>query len=198
MRGSPRRHVRRSSRSNLRKKYWSGHKFSASDLTIDGVDVVSSWARWPSGLRDPESDEVMAQDETYSRVILGGIVSLQINVVPAAHPVTVVYGLIAWDSIDPETFENVVTTGIAPNPAWAPFYDWIIRVPFTFTTTGQVEVIAAETFINSRAMRKLPPNTGVLACLGQQQPTEEGGGSTDVNFCFDVRHLLRQGYYSVS
>jgi len=123
---------------------------------------------------------------------------LQINVVPAAHPVTVVYGLIAWDSIDPETFENVVTTGIAPNPAWAPFYDWIIRVPFTFTTTGQVEVIAAETFINSRAMRKLPPNTGVLACLGQQQPTEEGGGSTDVNFMFDVRHLLRQGYYSVS
>lgn len=194
-----RRGFRSRGRSNRksRKSYWSGFRFTGVGVELAGVDVATAWAHWPSGLRDPDSGEITAQDETIVRCLVGATVDVAFDVT-GPNPFVAVLGLIAWDSISPNDLHKVVTVGAAPNPAWGAQYDWIVRIPFTFTGTGTVEVTAADTWINSRAMRKLPPNTGLLACLGLQDPILGIDSDTyTMGWSADFRMLFKQGYYSV-
>jgi len=182
-----------------RKTYWRGLQFAAQDANIDGALTASAWASWPAGYRDPQSDELMPNDETWSRCLVGGIIEFQAASPPLSllGPHEAVFGLIAWDTIHGEDFDSVIGFD-APNPCFSPGLDWIMRIPFTYSRDGTQLVIAADKWIESRAMRKLPPGTGVLACVGHRdilvEPSESQGTFT---FQFDVRYLLRSGYYNI-
>lgn len=196
------------SRSNRRKVYWTGSNFvgQAQDLTIG--DVASAWAKWPSGLFDPKilnpqgSTQITPNDETWTRAVVQSTTQVPVQgALPQTLPMEVVVGLIAWDAAnqaDAESLELAITNigdaGSAPSPTLRGDLDWIIRIPFCYIADNLFSFAADATFLNSRAMRKLPPGTGVLWCIAALQPLDLEA-STRINWSLDVRALIKAGYY---
>jgi len=207
------RRFRKSARrgtTKRRKTYWNSSVFVGQGIDLTVTDVASSWAKWPSALFDPRftgptgAPQLSPSDETWTRGVLNQTVELPLQgVVQEQLPCTVVVGLIAWDAAsqaDAESLEEVVTSiadpGSAPSPTLRGDYDWIIRTPFCFTRDSIFSFAADATFLNTRAMRKLPPTTGVLWCISALQPLDTEA-TTTVGWTLDVRFLLKAGYYGL-
>lgn len=201
---------RRTSGSKRRKTYWNTANFVGQNIDLALGDVASSWAKWPSGLFDPRftgptgAPQLAPSEETWTRAVVQSTTQVPVQgTLPQTLPMQVVVGLIAWDSpnqADALSLENAVTNigsaGSAPSPTLRGDFDWIIRIPFCYIADNLFSFAADATFLNSRAMRKLPPTTGVLWCVSALQPLDTGA-TTTINWSLDVRFLLKAGYYGL-
>lgn len=192
----------RGQRSKARKIHWTGFNFQAEDYDQLPVETALAWAKWPSATTSvPDTAPFQApeaSDETLIRSIVSGTAVYNLNgISQASLPISLVFGLIAWDSMDPTIIEGspLVNDSTVPNPALYPGLDWIIRVPFCFTKDNFELSITADSFINSRAMRKLPPGTGILASVGFIDIIEND--THNFAWSFDVRMAFKSGYYAL-
>jgi len=93
-------------------------------------------------------------------------------------------GIIAWDGTD----SNIIPDFPAPSDG---SWDWIWRWPITFMQNPSPDrvfvhdEIHVTTFSESRAMRKLGANTGLLFCL------ENGSAVEDLWVAYDVRNAYK-------
>jgi len=160
----------------------------------------SFWALWPAGEKDPVDDEVRPVDETLIRYVGNAQVQWAAVVPAPTEPVSLVLGLIAFDGgTYPEFYEAATflegTSLVAPpNPILEADDDWIIRMPYQFTNDGQIQNTGDTTFLQSRAMRKLPPGTGIL-CVGAALSTvgPAPGSTMTLYSSWDGRLLCKAG-----
>jgi len=198
------RRSHRGSSRKTRKTYWNAAAMVGQEIELFQGDVATSWVKWPSGLFDaqvvsPEGSQVITpNDETWIRSITSSTVSLRLQgALPETLPCQVNIGFITWDAPNSAVaadYDNQVV-GNAPSPTLDGSADWIQIIPFVFTHDAVQEIAQAETFIVSRAMRKLPPMTGVLACVSALQLLD-GEASTTIDWSFFCRYALKAGYYS--
>jgi len=190
-------------RSGLRRSLrWTGALYQADNITLDAeigqAQWASAWVRWPSGKVDPRDDQLTPSDETLVRSIQQ-ITVAWLGILSFTPPVSICCGLIAFDGGQyPEFYEaSIFQEGASfvapPNPSFAPQEDWIIRAPFQFVSDGSFATMNSERFIESRAMRKLPPNTGVLAVLAVDNLTASPATVT-LTWSWDVRVCMKSGY----
>lgn len=205
-----RRSARRGSSGKKRKLYWGASQFVGQNQALTVLDVASFWIKWPSGLFDPQrtspegNSTLTASDETWSRLVISSSVQVPVQgVLPESLPSVPTIGLIAWDAAsqaDAESLELAITSiadpGSAPSPTLRGDLDWIIRIPFPVLSDNSVAFAADATFLNSRAMRKLPPSTGVLACVSYVQPLDVEA-TTVFSWTIDCRYLLKAGAYEL-
>lgn len=196
------RRRRSSGQRSSRKTYWhGGFSYASGFTTVDG-GWASGWVRYPSGYIDPNDVNQMTtpSDETLVRTIVNTNVALAGGPLPGLiQPIKLCLGLIAFDGGNPALWDNN-TGGSLPTPAaiqpplpiQQPGEDWIIRLPFCWTTSGTYQGPAAETFIESQAKRKLPPGTGILAVWELASPFTSG--SFEFFWSSDFRMAVRSGY----
>jgi len=208
---SRKRFRRRSSGRKARKLNWSGGIFQAEQLELTSAgllgyndgDVAAAWCKWPSRTIIPSNDPtqipnlITPVDDTLVRTIVGSNVTfLPDGALQDDNSVTLYFGIIPWDSEQPNDLAGVIAPWPAvPHPA-NPANDWVIRIPFCFTKDNFQLAASAPNFIESRAMRKLPASTGLLMCVGVFDALEDGAHHT-WDFCFDVRQLFKSGAYEV-
>lgn len=190
-------HRRSGHRGPVRKSYWTGFIYQGQEVDLERRNTVATaWAVLPGGVRNADTGQVVLEtNQTLVRTIISGTVVLApIGVVQGVNPTDVVFGLIAWDTMNPGELDKViVTSDAAPNPAEASGLDWILRVPFTFTEDNFELSIEADTFINSRAMRKLPPGTGILACIAGLNVIDPDPDPMTLSWSLDVRMMMKAG-----
>jgi len=197
------RRGRRSS-SSRRRVNWVASFFQGNSIVLDQPSVAVYWAKWPSGLTGDISGTggtilPAAVDDTWIRALVEGNVKLHTHgAVPTTNTTTVAFGLIAWDTANPAALEaTVVGNDVAPSPVLNAGLDWLLRIPFTFVQDNFVLSISADTWINSRAMRKLPPNTGILGCLAAVDYLDTDATPIQtVSWNFDVRGAYKAGGYT--
>lgn len=161
---------------------------------------VSFWAKWPAGKADPLSDRLEPSDETLVRSLLRSSLTWDPGV---ADVYQACLGLIAFDGGEfPDFYENGIFTSntsfvAPPHPLVEGFDDWIIRQPyfntnftgFSFTNPS----LEDSKWTESRAMRKLPPDTGILAVLGVTNVLSLAP-VIQLNWAMDCRLAVRSGY----
>lgn len=186
-----------------RKLYWGGLLAQGNGITLDPDSVVSFWIKWPSGLRvDTVEDgvgEVEPCDETWAKCLCNSFIWLGSQSVSGLSEnlgVSVTFGAITWDAdVDPSRFHETISNDTFPVPSLDYTKDWIIRQPFQFCRSNQFATATTAQFQESRAQRKLPPNTGVIGLLSAVTIIADDPTVIDVNFSIDTRYLLRAGYY---
>lgn len=199
------------SRGKRRKTNWSGGKLSFKNIELtsgglggfNGADIITAWSGWPAGtvLPGDSSDvssladtpsQIQATDMTVVRTLVSGTVTYDLQgVTQADNPVIAYFAIIPWDSQEPiHEGGAVLEWPEIPHPA-DPTQDWLVRVPFPFTQDNVVQVIADATWINSRAMRKLPYSTGLLMMFAAEDLL--AASSYTWSASFDVRHLYKAG-----
>lgn len=204
-----RRRSHRSSRKSNRKVYWNGFVFGGASISFRPSfgrgDVATLWAKWPSNQQDfGTSSDVEGtegfqtpSDETLVKTLLNSEVHWQVDNPPNDHKLTIVVGLIPWMSRNATELEAVQTVNTVPNPAYEWSADWIIRQPYVMSLPNFYKTATTAQFQESRAMRKLPPDTGILCCIGVGDPL---GGTEDevvLDWIVDGRLCLKSGYYSI-
>jgi len=176
-----RRFKRHSMRGRSRRKtHWEAARGWRSDPTSPMITnkVDTSWARWPSGTVDDsfsvvDFEYIVPEDVTLVSTQFGGYVYVP---GPSLDTVQVAFGvgLIAWDSTFPSDFDRVTNnSGLVPGPLQTPTLDWVHRWTVFGTAIGGVGFSidlthhtgwAPDSAVRSKAQRKLPAGTGLLAC----------------------------------
>jgi len=154
------------------------------------------------GSADEQGEGLMeASDETVVKTIISANVKANLQgVVQANLCATAVFGILAWEaSVNTAVDLDVAVqpSGTVPNPARDFGADWIIRIPMTFTVDNFSIGNIADIFIASRAMRKLPPRTGLLGCFGYEAILAGPDAVLTWTWQYDIRHLFKSGYYSL-
>jgi len=172
-------------------------------------EVISAWFKWPSGLVNFSSTDaqgsnegaVEPSDETLVKTILSTNCTLNLQGALQSHFLaTGVFGLICWDASPSSAVDidvAVIASGQVPNPARDMGADWIIRQPFSFTRDNFAIAPQDSIFIASRAMRKLPPRTGILGVFGYEAVLGSPETEVDFDVQIDCRMLFKSGYYSI-
>lgn len=204
--------TRRGSGRKARKSYWIGASLSIANVDFANAgfgEVATGWMKWPSGLLNFQTENPTEQnegfiepnDETLVRTIVSANCTLNLHgLVQLRALYTGVFGIIAWDAYTSTAVDldsAVQPSGVVPNPARDMGADWIIRLPFSFTRDNFSIGNIAETFIVSRAMRKLPPRTGLLGCFGFEALLAPPDDVTSFDLQADIRMLMKSGYYSI-
>jgi len=194
------------SRKSGRRTFWTHGLWqadaivSSTDLPGDDYNWYSFWFRWPSGFEDINTGSTTPQgsDETLVRVV-SSLSSSYEGLASFVPPLDLVFGLIAFDGGSKPEFYDLATFGSVgsfvapPHPVVDASDDWIIRIPFNFMTDGAFGSVTSESFIQSRAQRKLPPGTGILGVVGPSNLV--GDPTTPTNsWSWDVRMAIRSGY----
>jgi len=194
----------RSSRRPRRNVKWLGAQWAFANLTMNArpgeSQWTSFWVRWPSSAVDQASvsQGSMPLDETLVRTILNCQLVWQAVAPGVTNPVFATLGLIAFDGgqfpefYDLTIFQEGASFVAPPNPNLENDDDWIIRLPFVFCTDGAIQQPGSNLFIESRAQRKLPPGTGLLAVLAAYSVIDEANTPT-FYFGADFRCLLKSG-----
>lgn len=208
--------MRRSSRSHRRsagkkrKMYWQGATFSANQVEMANAgfgETVSAWVKWPSGTLNfsggSATDEGEGFPEQSDETLVRTISTLKVDapvqgVLPGALLATFCFGMICWDAttVSAQDIDVAVNpSGTIPNPArdWAA--DWIFRVPVPFTADNFFGAPTDRLFLESRAMRKLPPRTGILGVFGYEDILAGPEEVIKWTWQLDLRMLFKQGYY---
>jgi len=196
--------TRRKSRSggkSRRKVHWIGSHQWHGDLgpvTLTDGEVATSWAKWPAGHANTDffnfPDE--PTEETLVRSIWSPYCTLEDNgVIPILSGFVrfCTFGLIAWDAVDPDALHRVINgVGSSPDPYYGTD-DWILRKCYVFVPG--IEKLQLESGFpttdvdsSSRAMRKLPPSTGILTCFSYHSPK----GADLLSWGVDVRLAVKR------
>jgi len=186
-------HRRRSVRSSARRAVnWQGGWITSnSPQVFNHGDVAVFWSYWPAGQPDFTFDPpfVNEPDQTVIRTLV------KFNLIdntPAVPSGFWTFGITPFDAVNPESYDVVhVGPGIVPDPFY-PGEDWMIRIQYaspTFDSDFLGHFQTVESDVQSRAMRKLPPGTGLLGCLSWNA----GDGATikNVNFAIGTNHAIK-------
>jgi len=165
---------RRRSSGSRRRSHWETFFLTNDASTTVSDSVTTIWAKWPSGQID-DSDARYAQsyitkeDETLVRCIMG--VDWFIPSTTSKRIIDLAWGLVTLDTEQPIDYELVqfdnTSAIVPPNPLFTDT-DWLwhhrvipeVR-PGIFASSGAMNDVHTV----SRAMRKLPVGTGILACM---------------------------------
>jgi len=183
---------------------WAVHNL-VMNVVPGTSDFLSAWAVWPAGEIDPLTETVMPIDETLVRVI-DNFTCIWHGVAPTAEtPIELTFGLIAFDGGSaPEAYEQILfseldfgSIGCPPHPVLEADDDWIIRLPFLFVADATIQQPAAGPFIESKAMRKLPPGKGILAVVSATALSAAPSvPAPTFSWMSDVRLALKSGAYA--
>lgn len=201
-----RRRMSRGRRSGPKRRLnWSGAWLSGRSVDLANTgETVTSWVIFPRGIRNESGgtgpdQEITSVDETLIRTIVGANVTLDLfGLLQAPVNVIACLGLIAWDATTQSAFDLdgvVQPPGVVPDPVTDAAAEWLMRIPFTFTRDNFSLGNIASEFIVSRAMRKLPPRTGILACFSQLMPLDGDQDVATLDFTFDFRLLSKSGVF---
>jgi len=203
----------RRSKSTRRKVNWTGAAISFKNLGLspvglggfNGGDIVTAWSMWPAGTVLPGDDSsvvnlaqvpsvVQPADQTVVRTLIQGTISYDLaGITQATQPVIAYLAGMVWDSQEPlHEAGAILQWPEIPHPADFN-QDWLFRLPFPFTQDNTVQVIADATWINSRAMRKLPSSSGILVTFGVIDLVRNDQTQTTFSASFDIRHLVKSG-----
>jgi len=162
-------------------------------------EVGFAWAKWPAGF--PNVNYFNNPDEATDETLIRSIWSPYATVLPNHYASSsairfITFGLIAWDTSDPSFFDQVIYgAGSGPDPYYAAD-DWILRKVYVFCPPGDASVTtmvgfpATDIDSSSKAMRKLPPSTGVLLAVSVHEP--QGGSATWCSFGVDTRIAVKR------
>lgn len=189
---------RRSSGSR-RKIEWIGSHVWITHQGFAHGDMATWWLKWPAGHVDDRGavNFFESVDDTLVRLMWTPYLFVDTPSTPEVHFWT--FGAIAFDAEDADSLEGNIFNAsalIAPDPYFAAD-DWILRKVY-------IDCVSSETGGNdgffptmdwdmqSRAMRKLPPNRGVLGVLSHHEPE-----SAQVQVCtagVDARLAVKTGF----
>jgi len=143
----------------------------------------------------------MPSDETLVRTVQNVVCGVNISsflpgAIPALHAV---WGLIAYEGgHDPSSYDgtvwNISDIGAPPHPVLDSYMDWIHRVPMLFVADGTFQGPGDITWIQSRAMRKLPPDFGILGVFGATTIGLDESAPRTFDVGVDCRMAFRSGY----
>lgn len=201
------RHRRRvGHKGSRRKMHWeTGSQWSEVEADVSNATINISWAKWPSATIDDSSDVVpfdylTQKDETLIRTHFSGFCYVD---APSLEARTVVlgFGLVAWDSVNPENeHKQNYPAGLYPSPISDGALDWVHRKIVSGKVEGAVgfstDLVAtsmdmSDLSLQSRAMRKLPPGTGLLMCLELQMPRDSIETTGTLTYWFEYRMLFK-------
>lgn len=158
-------HVRRGSSRTARKVFFTGGTFTSAGtiLTAATTSTGNFWAKWPSGLVDTALAVPAVEPPDETVIATKCSLNMRVQTSPLAFGY-VGFGLLAWDSVNPVDFQ--LTGGVYPSVG-GEFYDWMWRdvIPITPGAANITYSIVVDSFTHSRAMRKMPQGTGVLAVV---------------------------------
>jgi len=183
------------------------------DTDVNGISTgnytwVSFWFKWPAGhfivpfpgapdagLKLEPSDETLVR----TRSAFNGLATYNANAGRIAS-YDVAIGLIAWDAgefpgaFDLGTFNSNSSLFAPPHPIVDIDDDWILRdtYPFAHFNPAALSVNAPDSYYQSLAKRKLPPDTGILGVIGAANTIDEQGLVMD--WSWDCRVAVRTGY----
>lgn len=186
-----------------RKLHWDGSHFWGY-LTLDLAlhPMGTWWARYPSGGVDTPEGETWPNpsDETLVRSLIDSKVYWYAEVIPPVRMMQITIGLIAFDAApgfeaiyDGALFNDSSLVGLPPHPFLDSDADWIIRQTHILPGQGLFSGPVDRIFLESRAMRKLPPTTGVLLVVSVDGMADEDRSVT-VEWAIDTRLLFKSGY----
>lgn len=192
-----RRHHRRSGSTRGRKVHWdflSGGVVGVAltDASAGGPESYSVWAKWPANRVDTRFTPLVYElsDETLVRTLPA--TNLTIGAMTGGAVLS--WGLIAWDSINPAAIDSVTSHNAVPSANDGEL-DWLWRFPMPQGTTlaGSKNFYfpADATYLNSRAMRKLPAGTGLLLVLSYFKGGS-GVNTVTVDVGFDIRMAVKR------
>lgn len=194
---------RRSSRrrtSSGRKTYWAFAQPQLLETTFNSPrQCYTGWASYPSGHVDPVTSRLIPSDETAVRVIMNSQLLYNTDALEfVTSPVLATIGLIAYDGgTNPSYYDGTLfsptSAGAPPFPNLNAGDDWIIRQPMIFQAGNSYQGPVATQFIESKAMRKLPPGRGILWCLEVTDPNSLLGSMT-FSGGSDIRIAMRSGF----
>lgn len=178
--------------------------FSTPVVTLNTQQLISHWAKWPSGAVNDSREEVdfdfiTEADETLVRTI--NSIRLQMDP-PSLDTInwSFGFGVIAWPTVQPTLF-NLVTLDSnteLPGPLSSPEEDWVWRIHGSGRAVGDVGfAIGADVGngdflgMTSRAMRKLPIGTGLLQICEVEAEGEGFETTGTFSFVHDVRMLFK-------
>lgn len=199
---------RRSRRGSnkIRKVRWvDAHVWSNEVVTVAAGDRATWWAVWPEGTVESQYVNLPTapSDETLIRTIWWPTVS--VDSPPEGQAWFVTFGFVAWDTQDPDAFQATFWGPSNLDGGPDPYYngpDWIIKHTFIVANPNSgidyafAQVPQCTEYVTSRAMRKLPPLTGVLGVVSFH-PGNALIGTLDVTFGVASRCALKSGYYGV-
>jgi len=203
------RRPRARNNASRRKLRWHPSQFAGDSVVFQAQpgasEWVSFWAKYPASEFDPDAlaqDEpsVEPSDETLVRTLNQATVGWEGAVPGFESPTTVAFGLIAFDggqypkNYDLGIFQEGVSLFAPPSPILEADDDWIIRLPFTFVADGQIQNLGDQLYIQSRAMRKLPPGRGVLAVIHPYTILAAASSPVTLTWMWDMRLLCKTGW----
>lgn len=199
-------------RRSSRKTRWTGSIFQGDvifDTAInDNLTWVSLWSKWPAGHFDPFTTDVAESDpprlEPSDETLVNTITNLTFvyapNETPGASTVAtnVAFGLIAFDGGQfPEYYEGAAydfTALVAPpNPAIDLQEDWLWRMEIGGLFTRSTGSNGTDRLQQVKSMRKLPPDTGILAVVGLCD-LASSTAVQELKWNWTTHHAVRSGY----
>jgi len=165
---------RRSATRNRRKSRWEGG-FAFRDVAGSGLAVPTianssvvdvAWARVPSGAFDTINNDKVLDDCTLYRSLNTGQFTLQKTVASGHIEVILGMGVLAWDGIDDTA--PVITEVPLPVQGGGGDWIWTWTRPVQLVSVGAggqfefVNLVGPSELFQSRAMRKLSTNVGLL------------------------------------
>jgi len=189
---------RRGSSAKRRSVDWYHAEFHGLNIqfgSVTGEELTGSfWALYPASIPDPLNEDFAREpDCTLVRTFSTLVLSTKNNDAgndQVQEPVRAAAGLIAWDSIDP--VDNILSDQF-PNPLDGS-HDWLWRDVFCSNFTNTINAGPGDyLFQNSKGQRKLPKNTGVLACVSCEFP--DSGLTIEpltVDWMWDIRFLVKK------
>jgi len=199
-----RRHTRRSGGKARQVRWINSHMWSdLGQIGFQSGDRAVAWMKWPAGHINTQFDILLPEpsDETLIRSIWWPSLTR-----PGTdlNPVNVEFwsfGLIAWDAFDPNLLDRQLIFAndlSAPDPYFGSD-DWILKHTFIVNSPDGADFATsippgAESQVQSRAMRKLPPDTGILGVLSLHQQASAGGDTCSATFGLECRLAVKSGY----
>lgn len=194
---------RRSGRTGgaRRKVRWTSSFLGTTEpFALNQGDKLVGWLKWPAGHVDTRFVDLPIEpsDETLVRTIVWPYLTVN---GPPEQVLLFTWGIIAWDSNDPSALDGVLLSSVqleAPDPAfggddWIWYYTQAVASP-SGADFGVMQNPGAETYVTSRAMRKLPPSTGLLAVISMNIPNPAPLEPTSVMMGIQTRQALKSGY----
>lgn len=191
---------RRRSSSPRRSLDWCGSRFwglneqLSQGIQADGSDseVASFWTIWPTGQEDVNANPGIrpnVPDQTLTKSLtLVAAATGNGGAQVAMNPVSVYFGLILWEAMDPASIDQLITTGVVPNPI-DPSQDWIWRNVMMAAVQNVVDYSQTDfQAIVSKAQRKMPKQHGILLVVSSWAATP----NINISWSVDVRHLVKK------
>ena len=197
-------------RTQRRRSHWLGADiYSSTGGSYTNQDAITFWAKWPSGTVQPAGNNPLGIEtvEPKDETVVKSFVQVDFSAGPPGilgddYQVQVGFGLIAWETMNPENFDIGVFSGSPidftieqpPRPILEPNLQWLYHQTYSGSGTGTlfpfVQGVGTDIQNASKAQRKLPQNTGLLMVINFQL-FPEATELQNVRYQFHWRGLIK-------